>query len=298
MCNSLIPKTPSTVRRRAGAEKRPWACRSPGGRTAALRSAGQCPLEPAAIFAVSVKRVLPGGKLHPDLMRPPGVECDLRKAQGTVRCRLYDAVFQHGFPHPLAGALYRKDPALPAVLEQIVPQDALRRQLFVRPACDHGPVCFAKAGLCRCTGASLCPAVQNGIGLLALRHLFCQSRCGSGCSGIDHQPETPVSSRWMTQRMHPACPTAGAGQRVRPPRWSARRACPAPQGQYLRRECSQLALVQQGLELEHACNGLAVLDLAAHHHLIGLGQRYPVRVRNSSASRCIRVSCRPVATQV
>ena len=121
-------------------------------------------------------------------MCPPGVERDLRKAQGTVRCRLHDAVFQHGFPYPLAGALYRKDPALPAVLEQIVPQDALGRQLFVRPACDHGPVCFKEAGLCRCTGASLYSAVQNGISLLALRHLFCQSRCGSGCSGIDHQP--------------------------------------------------------------------------------------------------------------
>ncbi len=35
MCNSLIPKTPSTVRRRAGAEKRPWACRYPGAQTAA-----------------------------------------------------------------------------------------------------------------------------------------------------------------------------------------------------------------------------------------------------------------------
>ena len=64
---------------------------------------GNVPLEPAAIFAVSVKRVLPGGKLHPDLMCPPGVERDLRKAQGTVRCRLYDAVFQNGFPHPLRG---------------------------------------------------------------------------------------------------------------------------------------------------------------------------------------------------
>ena len=149
---------------------------------------GNVPLEPAAIFAVSVKRVLPGGKLHPDLMRPPGVERDLRKAQGTVRCRLHDAVFQHGFPHALAGAADREDPAFPAVLEQIVPQDALGWQLFVRPACDHGPVCFKKAGLCRCTGASLCSAVQNGISLLALRHLFCQSRCGSGCSGIDHQP--------------------------------------------------------------------------------------------------------------
>ena len=44
MCNSLIPKTPSTVRRRAGAEKRPSSPPFPGGRTAARRSAGQCSL--------------------------------------------------------------------------------------------------------------------------------------------------------------------------------------------------------------------------------------------------------------
>ena len=42
------------------------------------------PFEPAAVFAVTPERMLPGGELHPDLMGPPGVEGDVRKAQGPI----------------------------------------------------------------------------------------------------------------------------------------------------------------------------------------------------------------------
>ena len=62
----------------------------------------------AAVFAVAPERMPPGGELHPDLMGPPGVESDVRKAQGSVRGG--DAVFEHGFPHPFARAADREDP--------------------------------------------------------------------------------------------------------------------------------------------------------------------------------------------
>ena len=91
-------------------------------------------LYPAAILAVAGERMLPGGKLYPDLMGAAGVQSDACKAR--VPCCFQDAVFQNGFPHALARAADREHPAPAAVLEQPVPQGAFGGQCFVRPACN------------------------------------------------------------------------------------------------------------------------------------------------------------------
>ena len=130
--------------------------------------------------------MLPGGKLHPDLVGPPGVEGDVRKAEGTVFGLGLggDAVFQNGLPHPLAGLFYREDPALAAVLEEIVPQKAFGGEGFVRAACKDSPVLFEERGR---GGFSLGPAVEHGIGFLTLGDLTAEGRSGSWRFGIDHQ---------------------------------------------------------------------------------------------------------------
>ena len=91
---------------------------------------GNAALLAAAVFAIAVQRVFAAGKLHPDLMGAPGVQGDLGKA--VFPCRGKDAVFQHRFPHPLAGTADREHPALAAVLEQVVPQHPGGGQLRVR----------------------------------------------------------------------------------------------------------------------------------------------------------------------
>ena len=130
-------------------------------------------LYPAAILAIAGERVLPGGKLYPDLMGAAGVQSDARKAR--VPCFFQDAIFQNGFPHALARAADREHPAPAAVFEQPVPQDAFGGQCFVRPACNDGAVLLDERRLfCPALG----PAVLHGVGVLALGDLtaeFCRS---------------------------------------------------------------------------------------------------------------------------
>ena len=119
-------------------------------------------------------------------MGPPGVEGDVRKAQDPVCGR--DAVFQHRFPHPFAGAADREDPPLPAVLEEIVPQSPRFGQGFIRRSRKDGAVLLHED---RCGGGVLRgfgPAVQHGVGVLTFGDLPGQGRCGLRRLGQHHQP--------------------------------------------------------------------------------------------------------------
>ena len=153
----------------------------------------------------------PGGELHPDLMGPPGVESDVRKAQCSVRGG--DAVFEHGFPHPFARAADREDPALPAVLEQIVPQDAVFRQRFVRCPGKDGPVLLGEDRCGQRILGGCSPAVQHGVGFLALGDLPCQRGGGFRSPGTDHQAGhagvQPVHDAHIGVRLPPQLPQPG-----------------------------------------------------------------------------------------
>ena len=145
---------------------------------------GDGPLGAAAVLAIAPERMLPGGKLHPDLMGPPGVEGDVRQTERSIFCCGRNAVLQYSFFHTLAGTADREDPAFPAVLEQVIPQSTLSGEHFVRAACNHSPVLFDKTGS---GGCPLGPAILHGIGLLAPRYLTAQGRCRLRGLCIDHQ---------------------------------------------------------------------------------------------------------------
>ena len=92
------------------------------------------------------ERMLPGGKLHPDLMGPPGVEGDVRQTERSILVWAVAAMRYSSTASftPLRGRLHREDPAFAAVLEEIVPQQALGGERFVRAACNHSPVLLDK----------------------------------------------------------------------------------------------------------------------------------------------------------
>ena len=144
---------------------------------------GDAALLAAAVFAIAVQRVLAGSKLHPDLMGAPGVQGDLGKA--VLPCRGKDAVFQHRFPHPLAGTADREYPALAAVLEQVVPQHPSGGQLRVRRTGEDRAVLLDEL---RRSSFALGAAILHGVGVLTLGDLTAQG--GGSCrgAGIDHQP--------------------------------------------------------------------------------------------------------------
>ena len=144
---------------------------------------GNAALLAAAVFAVAVQRMPAAGELHPDLMGAPGVQGDLGKA--VLPCRGKDAVFQHRFPHPLAGTADREHPALAAILEQVVPQHPCGGQLRVRRTGDDGAVLLDEL---RCGGFALGAAILHGVGLLTLGHLTAQGGGSRRGAGIDHQP--------------------------------------------------------------------------------------------------------------
>ena len=125
----------------------------------------------ASVFAVSGQRMLPGCKLHPDLMGAAGVQRDLSKAH--LSCRFHDAVFQHGFPYTSARAAHREYPAPAAVLEQPVPQGAFGGQCFVRPACNDGPIPLDELRHFRLPFG---PAILHSVGVLTLGDLTAE--CG------------------------------------------------------------------------------------------------------------------------
>ena len=113
---------------------------------------GEGPFPAAAVFSVSPEGMLPGSKLDPDLMGPPGVEGNFRQTHrpGFGGDPGGQPVFQHRLPHPFPGPGHRIDPPGPAVLEKIIPQDPRFRQGLVRPAREDGPISLDKGrGLLR-----------------------------------------------------------------------------------------------------------------------------------------------------
>ena len=144
---------------------------------------GNAALLAAAVFAIAVQRVFAAGKLYPDLMGAPGVQDDLGKA--VLPCRGKDAVFQHCFPHPLAGTADREHPALAAVLEQVVPQHSGGGQLRVRRTGNDRAVLLDEL---RRGGFALGAAILHGVGVLTLGHLTAQCGGSRRGAGIDHQP--------------------------------------------------------------------------------------------------------------
>ena len=159
----------------------------------------------ASVFAVSGQRMLPGCKLHPDLMGAAGVQRDLSKAH--LSCRFHDAVFQHGFPYTSARAAHREYPAPAAVLEQPVPQGAFDGQCFVRPACNDGPISLDELRHFRLPFG---PAILHSVGVLALGDLTAECGRSPGRSGKHHQAGNagvqPVHHAYKGIRLAPQLP--------------------------------------------------------------------------------------------